>query len=186
MQLVAEKPATDTIRAKLNYIIDTGTPPVTYVDWPEMARDANPPTYEMHEVTIRNGRPLRDTFQLDTHGFAFVDRLPESGITFRHRATPESTVDFKLVHYDHGTGLAVADVDGDQLPDLYFVNQAGANELWRNLGGGRFEDGTARAGVSVCRPMNASRRRLPSRSVSMDVAYERRMNPGASNASPGV
>jgi hypothetical protein len=83
------------------------------------------------------------------HGFAFVDRLPESGITFRHRATPESTVDFKLVHYDHGTGLAVADVDGDQLPDLYFVNQAGANELWRNLGGGRFEDGTARAGVGV-------------------------------------
>ena len=28
MQLVAEKPATDTIRAKFNYIVDTGVPPV--------------------------------------------------------------------------------------------------------------------------------------------------------------
>ena len=73
MQLVAEKPATGTIRAKLNYIIDTGVPPVTYVDWPEMAHKANPPTYKMEEMTIRNGRPLRDTFKLDTHGFAFVD-----------------------------------------------------------------------------------------------------------------
>jgi hypothetical protein len=73
MQLVAEKPVTDTIRAKFNYIIDTGTPPVNYVDWPEMAHMANPPKYEMHELTVRNGRPLRDTFRLDTHGFVFVD-----------------------------------------------------------------------------------------------------------------
>ncbi|MPZ55879.1 MAG: methyltransferase [Rhizobiales bacterium] len=27
----------------------------------------------MEEVAIRNGRPPRDTFKLDTHGFAFVD-----------------------------------------------------------------------------------------------------------------
>ena len=73
MQLVAERPSTTTIHAKMNYIVDTGTPPVRYIDWPEMAHKEISPTYKEHEVTIHNGRPLRDTFRLDTHGFAFVD-----------------------------------------------------------------------------------------------------------------
>ena len=73
MQLVAERPSTDTIRARMNYIVDTGTPPVRYIDWPEMAGKEIPPTYREHEVAIRNGRPLRDTFRLDTHGFVFAD-----------------------------------------------------------------------------------------------------------------
>ena len=38
MQLVAERPVTDLIRAKMNYIVDTGTPPVRYIDWPEIDR----------------------------------------------------------------------------------------------------------------------------------------------------
>ena len=53
------------------------------------------------------------------------------------------------MHYDHGTGVAAADVDGDGRTDLYFVSQLGTNELWRNLGGGRFENITARAGVGL-------------------------------------
>src|SRR5262245_8603887 len=75
MQLVAERPSTTTIRAKMNYIVDTGTPPVRYIDWPEMADKEILPTYREHEVTIHNGRPVRDTFRLDTHGFVFVDHL---------------------------------------------------------------------------------------------------------------
>ena len=70
---LAEVQMDGAIRAKLNYIIDTGVPPVTIVDWPEMEHLSNLPTYESKEVTIRDGRPLRDTFKLDTHGFAFVD-----------------------------------------------------------------------------------------------------------------
>lgn len=70
---LAEAPAKGAIRAKLNYIIDTGKPPVTIVDWPEMEHLANPPQYEEKEVTIRDGRPLRDTFGLDSHGFVFAD-----------------------------------------------------------------------------------------------------------------
>ncbi|MDH3438430.1 MAG: methyltransferase [Betaproteobacteria bacterium] len=73
MQLTAEKPSTDTIRANFNYIVDTGVPPVRYIDWPEMEHKAVPTQYRQHEMTVRNGRPLRDTFKLDTHGFVFVD-----------------------------------------------------------------------------------------------------------------
>ena len=56
--------------------------------------------------------------------------------------------DFKIVHYDHGTGVVVADVDGDGLYDIFFVNQVGPCHLYRNLGGGKFEDITEQAGVA--------------------------------------
>lgn len=81
--------------------------------------------------------------------FSFVDRQPESGITYRNRPTPDGGRDMKPVHYDHGNGIAVADVDGDGFTDLYFVNQVGRNELWRNKGDGMFEDITERAGVGL-------------------------------------
>ncbi len=83
------------------------------------------------------------------HGFRFEDRLPESGITFVHKVVEDAGKAYKPVHYDHGNGLAVADVDGDGRLDIYFSNQVGANALWRNLGGGRFEDWTEKAGVGV-------------------------------------
>src|SRR5207253_5740145 len=56
---------------------------------------------------------------------------------------------YKKVHYDHGTGLCAADVDADGRPDLYFVTQLGTNELWRNLGDGRFENITDQAGLHM-------------------------------------
>ena len=73
MQLTAEKLSTATIRANFNYIVDTGVPPVRYIDWPEMEHNAIPPQYRQYEMTVRNGRPLRHAFKLDTHGFVFVD-----------------------------------------------------------------------------------------------------------------
>jgi hypothetical protein len=83
------------------------------------------------------------------HAFQFTDRLAESGITFKHRIVDDAGKTYKAAHYDHGNGLAVADVDGDGLTDIYFVTQVGGNQLWRNLGGGKFENITASAGVAV-------------------------------------
>lgn len=83
------------------------------------------------------------------HDFRLQDRQPESGIGFRHQIVVEAGKDWKPVHYDHGSAVAAADVDGDGLPDLYFVSLIGGNQLWRNLGGGTFEDITDRAGVAV-------------------------------------
>ena len=83
------------------------------------------------------------------HDFQFTDRLAASGITFRHQIVDDAGRTYKAAHYDHGNGLAVADVDGDGRVDIYFVSQVGGNQLWRNLGGGRFENITASAGVAV-------------------------------------
>jgi endonuclease-8 len=83
------------------------------------------------------------------HDFRFRDRVVESGITFVEHPTDDSGKFYKSNHYDHGTGIAAADVDGDGLVDLYFVDQLGGNELWKNLGRGRFENVTAAAGVAL-------------------------------------
>ena len=45
-----------------------------------------------------------------------------------------------------GMGAFAADVDNDGWIDLY-VTKHGANQLWRNLGDGRFEDVTERSGL---------------------------------------
>jgi hypothetical protein len=83
------------------------------------------------------------------HQFQFADKLQESGITFVHRIVEDAGKHYKAVHYDHGNGIAVADVDGDGLYDIYFVNQVGGNELWKNLGGGKFRNITKEAGVAL-------------------------------------
>jgi hypothetical protein len=83
------------------------------------------------------------------HQFRFTNVVASSGITFEQTSVEDALKTWKPAHYDHGTAVAAADVDGDGKTDLYFVNQLGDNQLWRNLGQGRFEDITAKAGVAV-------------------------------------
>ena len=83
------------------------------------------------------------------HDFQLADQIKASGINFRNQILDEQRSRLQVNHFDHGNGICMADVDGDGLQDLYFVNQAGPNSLYRNLGGARFEDITAQAGVAV-------------------------------------
>lgn len=83
------------------------------------------------------------------HAFSFSDGLPASGITFKHQVVDEAGKTFKPNHYDHGTAVAAADIDNDGRVDLFFVNQRGGNQLWRNIGNGRFENITQAAGVGM-------------------------------------
>lgn len=82
-------------------------------------------------------------------GFRFTDRQPESGINFMHQIVDDAGKTYKAAHYDHGNGLAVADIDGDGRYDLFFSNQLGESQLWRNLGGGRFDNVTRSAGLAL-------------------------------------
>lgn len=80
MALTAEKPdvsPSDYLRVSFNYVVDNGVPPVRYIDWPEMAHMTVPPLYQPHEMNVRNGRLLRDNFDIDTHGFVFVDHATQ-------------------------------------------------------------------------------------------------------------
>ncbi|MDA1082573.1 MAG: FG-GAP-like repeat-containing protein [Gemmatimonadetes bacterium] len=49
-----------------------------------------------------------------------------------------------------GAGVALGDVDGDGLSDVFLAKTEGCNSLYRNLGNWKFEDITAAAGVGAC------------------------------------
>ena len=83
------------------------------------------------------------------HDFSFKDQFASSNIRFQHEAVDDAEKFYKPIHYDHGNGLVVADVDGDGLLDIYFTTQLGTNRLYRNVGGGKFEDITEQAGVGL-------------------------------------
>src|SRR6185295_277402 len=46
------------------------------------------------------------------HDFLFSDQTSGSGIRFEQRSVDDAGKYWKPAHYDHGTGVAVADVDG--------------------------------------------------------------------------
>ena len=70
-----ENSTVDAVRAAFNYVVPMSRPAVRYIDWPEMEHLAVEPEYEQREMVVRNGRPVRDTFALDAHGFVFVDHV---------------------------------------------------------------------------------------------------------------
>jgi hypothetical protein len=80
-------------------------------------------------------------------GAGFRDMAEEVGINFRMHSLPSEK--FRGNLYDHGCGLAIGDFDGDGFEDIYFLNQFGANALYRNQGDGTFLDVSRAAGVAL-------------------------------------
>jgi len=84
----------------------------------------------------------------------FRDVREEWGITFQHHAAPEK----KFIVESMSGGVALLDFDNDGLLDIYFTDsltvetarnpKAARSALYRNLGAGKFEDVTDRAGVA--------------------------------------
>ncbi len=109
---------------------------------------ANANTLRLLQESQRRQQQEAQTWKV-FHDFQFSDHYAGSGITFEHHVVDDAGKNWKPAHYDHGSAVAVADVDGDGLLDIYFVNQLGGNQLWRNLGNGKFENITASAGVGL-------------------------------------
>jgi hypothetical protein len=115
---------------------------------PAEAQETSPAL--LRALDSRRLQQLQTAKQFTTfHDFRFTDQIQPSGITFQHHIVDDAGKNWKPAHYDHGNGIAVADVDGDGLYDIYFVSQLGASELWRNRGGGKFENITSKAGVAL-------------------------------------
>jgi hypothetical protein len=79
----------------------------------------------------------------------------EAGLVFEHFPGTRAG----RLPEDMGSGVAVGDVDADSWPDVFLVNSGplvpasgetrGRSRLFRNLGGGRFEDMTETSGIDL-------------------------------------
>jgi hypothetical protein len=86
---------------------------------------------------------------------SFTDITSESGVTSE---TVYGGIERqKYILETTGTGVAIFDYDGDELPDLFLVNgtrlelpadRAPGDRLYRNLGEGRFKEVTRETGIS--------------------------------------
>jgi enediyne biosynthesis protein E4 len=125
--------------------------PVTNSAPESQSLGAGAAAFDVLAALLRRGEEQRALLKQTalSHDFKFTDRIAESGIKFEHGVVDDAGKNWVPGHYDHGSGIAVADVDGDGLPDIYFVNQQGGSALYRNAGRGRFEDITAAAGVAL-------------------------------------
>lgn len=67
----------------------------------------------------------------------------ETGINFINLINESPTMNGVLYEYLYnGGGVAVGDLNGDNLPDLYFISNLYSNELFVNKGGLVFEETT--------------------------------------------
>lgn len=78
-------------------------------------------------------------------GFSLVESA-QSGLQFANRLSIQRI--FANHNLMNGSGVALGDFDGDGWCDVYLCNLEGANALYRNAGGWRFEDVTSAAGVA--------------------------------------
>ena len=102
--------------------------------------------------------PSRPMAQVEVPTVIFSDITEEAGIRFVHA---NGAVGEKLLPETMGGGVAFLDFDNDGNPDLLFINgtwwpwspgpegNPPTAALYRNLGGGKFEDVTAGSGLDV-------------------------------------
>lgn len=73
----------------------------------------------------------------------------ETGISFENTIT--NTDEFNIFNYRNfynGGGVAIGDINNDNLPDIYLIANQGTNKLFLNKGNFKFEDITDKAGVA--------------------------------------
>jgi hypothetical protein len=92
--------------------------------------------YRWRELTVSSGKP----------GFTRM-AAERTGIGFRNTVSDSALLGNRILA--QGAGVCLGDVDGDGLVDVFLARTEGPNALYRNLGGWRFEDVSASAGVAA-------------------------------------
>ncbi len=90
------------------------------------------------EKTIHADSPILELLPVEKTGIDFQNTIIED---YDNNVTTN-------VNAYTGGGVCVADINNDQLPDLYFVATNGTNKMYLNQGNMRFQDITASCGLA--------------------------------------
>ncbi|MBT8264317.1 MAG: CRTAC1 family protein, partial [Muriicola sp.] len=82
-------------------------------------------------------------------GTVFTNPSPQqTGITFSNNLTETNDLNIlDYLYFYNGGGVAIGDINGDELPDIFLSGNQVKNKLYLNKGNLSFEDITERAGV---------------------------------------
>jgi len=70
-------------------------------------------------------------------------------VDFENKLIPTDQLNIlDYLYFYNGGGVAVGDINNDQLVDVFFTSNQGENKLYQNLGNFRFQDVTKESGVS--------------------------------------
>jgi len=90
------------------------------------------------EATLNAKNPLLQLLEANETGIDFQNQIIET-VTNNHATN---------INIFNGGGVAIADVNNDNLPDIYFVCSNGQNRLYLNEGNFKFKDITLSAGLA--------------------------------------
>jgi hypothetical protein len=106
-------------------------------------RESSPPDwhfengYRWRELTFEKSRHIGFTeLSANDVGIDFVDSVSEDSILANR-------------HLSYGSGVAIGDVDGDGLPDIFLAHVGGPSALYKNLGGWKFTNIARESGVEL-------------------------------------
>jgi len=106
--------------------------------WPKKATGYLPDVINGAEPTLTAKSPVLQLLAAEETGIDFQNIITESA---------ESNITTNINQYNGG-GVAIADVNNDNLPDIYFICSNGKNRLYLNQGNLKFKDITESAGVA--------------------------------------
>ncbi|MFD1095671.1 VCBS repeat-containing protein [Salegentibacter chungangensis] len=87
----------------------------------------------------------------EEHTSYLFERLkPEkTGVDFQNRLTETDSMNIlDYLYFYNGGGVAIGDINNDDLPDIFFTANQESNRLYLNKGGLKFEDISDKAGIA--------------------------------------
>jgi len=106
--------------------------------WPKKTETYLPDEFHYAEPTLTAEKPLLQLLKANETGIDFQNLIVE---------TAENNITTNINIYNGG-GVAIADINNDQLPDIYFVCTNGTNRMYLNEGNMKFKDITATSGLA--------------------------------------
>jgi len=110
----------------------------TWKFWPKNTAGYLPDDFHYVEPTLTAKKPLLQLLKPEDTGIDFQNLIVE---------TPENNITTNINIYNGG-GVAIADINNDGLPDIYFVCTNGSNRMYLNMGNFKFKDITESAGLA--------------------------------------
>jgi len=110
---------------------------VAWKFWPKKSSTYLPDEFHYVEPTQTAKNPILELLPSSETGIDFQNLIVE---------TAENNITTNINIYNGG-GVAIADINNDQLPDIYFICTNGTNRLYLNQGNLKFKDITESAGL---------------------------------------